>query len=443
MKHTVHALLFSLLFFTACSREKKDEATLFQNVTLIDGTGMPEKGGVDVLVRADTIADIRRHADSVDVEATCMDMTGKFMMPLMINGHCHVGMLKGNSTNEAHFTPKNIRRHLLKYLHYGIGEVVSLGTDRPAVLPLLDSSRKGILPGAKLYSALYGIGIQGSGPAQQLVKNAEEARTAVQKLVRLKPDFVKIWVDDFGGSSPKMSPEIYSAVIDEAHKHKLRVAAHVYYLADARSLVEKGIDVLAHSIRDTDVDADMLAKMKAKNVAYMPTLSLDEYNFIYLRQPEWMNDPFFLTSLEPGVLDSLKSPGYLNAIKNDPKLEQKIAAFKTAQRNLKKIYDAGILVVMGTDSGAFPVRAQGFSEHLELELMRDAGLTPAQVISIATQNGARHLKIMGETGTLQEGKRADFMILAKDPMWDVKNTRTIESVWQHGKKVSGAVTENE
>lgn len=439
MKTILFGLLILSMFFGGCHSDKTEKGILFQNVNLIDGTGKPEQKDVDLLIRADTITAIIPHKNSPETGAEIKDMKGAYLIPLMVNGHCHVGLLKGNNTGSVNYTPENIKRQLKKYLQFGIGTVVSLGTDREAILPIRDSSKAGKFPGATVYSAVYGISIPGGAPGNGSgankvlrVKSVEDVKNAIGKLVPLKPDFVKIWVDDFGGTMPKMSPEIYTAVIKEAHKNNLRVAAHVYDLADAKKLVALGVDVLAHSIRDKEVDQEIIDKMKAGNTAYIPTLSLDEYNFIYARKPEWLNDPFFKRSLEPGVLDSLTGKDYLDELKNDPKKDIKIAALKTAQRNLKKLYDAGILVVMGTDSGAQPIRAQGFSEHLELQLMVEAGLTPVQVIGIATANGAKHLKIDGKTGTLVPGMKADFIVLKSNPLQDIKNTRTIAEVWKNG-----------
>lgn len=435
------AILILSVFFVGCDSAKPLNGTLFKNVNLIDGTGKPEQKGMDVLVQGDTIAAITPHKNNPETDAKKKDLKGAYIMPLMLNGHAHVGLLKGNNTEAVNYTPANIKRQLRKYLEFGIGTVVSLGTDRGAILSIRDSSKAGKYPGATVFSAVYGISVpdgapgNGSGANQVIrVKSVADVKKAIQKLVPLKPDFVKIWVDDFGGTMPKMAPEIYTAVIKEAHKNDLRVAAHVYDLADAKKLVNLGVDVLAHSIRDTAVDQEIIDKMKANKTAYIPTLSLDEYNFIYARQPEWLHDPFFKKSLEPGVLDSLTGKDYLDKLKNDPNKDKKIAALKMAQRNLKKLYDAGILVVMGTDSGAQPIRAQGFSEHLELQLMVESGLTPMQVIRIATENGAKHLKIADKTGTLLPGMKADFIVLKADPLQDIKNTRTIEEVWKNGQK---------
>jgi len=176
--------------------------------------------------------------------------------------------------------------------------------------------------------------------------------------------------------------------------------------------------------------------MKKKGVTYIPTLSLDEFAYIYQDDPAWINDPFFKTALEPGVYEMITSPAYKNKVSNDPGTPIEKAAEQTALKNLKKIYDAGIPVALGTDAGAQPIRVMGFSEHMEMELMVRAGLSPLQALTVATHNGAVLLHADRETGTLQVGKMASFIVLDKDPSADIRNTRTIRAVWKKGKKVS-------
>ncbi len=419
------------------------QTTVISNIRLIDGNNRAPAQTVDMVIKADRISAIVAHGTTAFANnARVIPMAGKTVIPGLINLHAHLGLLKGTTSSAKNYSEENIQRQLKKYQDFGVTKILSMGSDHEIILAMRDASRHGNIPGATIFSALYGFGVYGGGPPAAIMdqinrpQTPEEAVRAVLKLVPLKPDVIKIWVDDFGGSAPKMKPEIYTAIINAAHKNGIRVAAHVYYLEDARKLVATGIDILAHSIRDKDIDDDLISDMKSKNVVYIPTLSLDEYNFIYSRQPEWMNDPFFKASLEPGMLDTLKSDAYLKRLQDDPDREKKEADFKRAVNNLRRIYRAGIKVAMGTDSGAQPVRAQGFSEHLELQLMMQAGLTPLEVITCATRNGAQVLKIDKDYGTLNVGKKADFVILDGDPLADIKATYKIVSVWQDGVKVS-------
>lgn len=196
------------------------------------------------------------------------------------------------------------------------------------------------------------------------------------------------------------------------------------------------MDIIGHSIRDSIIDDVLVQQIKAKGIVYIPTLSLDEFAYIYARKPEWVDDPFFKASLEPGVYEMITSEKYQNDLKNSPAYLRNIHALETALKNLKKLYDAGVLIALGTDSGAMPLRAQGFSEHLELELMVQAGLTPLQAITVATKNAAQVLKIDNKFGTVQKGKTADLLIVDGNPATNIKDTRKIVAVYKAGKEVS-------
>ena len=413
---------------------------VIKGVTLIDGAGKEPKQNVSLVIKDDIIHAVLSSNATIPKDATVLDYTGKFVMPAMINGHCHLGLLKGDNSSPGNYSYENILRQLEKYEQFGISRVLCLGTDQQIIFPMRDSSQKGLLPGATIYTAGYGFTANNAPPtnlSHSIIQpqTVEEAIKDVDQLAILKPDFVKIWVDDFGGTVQKMKPEIYEAVIKEAHRKGLHVAAHLYYLEDAKRLVNAGVDVIAHSIRDKDVDDELINAMKQKNVYYIPTLSLDDYNFVYADQPDWINDSLFKASLEPGVWERLTSDKFKQQLQNDTTLAKKKAAFETAMRNLKKLSDAGIVIVLGTDSGAQPVRTQGFSEHLELQLMVEAGLTPMRVIVAATNNGAKMLHINNKAGTLQKGMKADFIVLNGNPLEDIKQTRNIATVWKDGKAV--------
>jgi imidazolonepropionase-like amidohydrolase len=413
---------------------------LIKNVNLIDGTGSATKPNVDILIKNGKITSIQsglKQADAVQI-----DYKGKTIIPAFISAHIHIGTLKGNTAAAENYTRENILRQLKRYQDYGVNNVLTMGTDRPLIFNgFIDSTQAGLFPGARLYSAGYGFNTPDASPASWmnlLIRPTSAAQVAgqINELARVKPTVVKMWVDDHGGKAVKISPEIYKAIISEAHKKGIPVASHLYNLEDARSLTESGLDIMAHSIRDKEIDADLLKKMKEKGVAYIPTLSLDEYAYIYAKKPEWIDEPFFKASLEPDVYEMIISQKYQDQVKNSPDFERNMNGFKMALINVKKIHDAGILVALGTDSGAFPIRAQGFSEHLELELMVQAGLTPMQAITAATRNAAKILKIDKSYGTLEKGKMADFIVLSESPEKNIRNTRKIESVWKDGKEVS-------
>ena len=414
---------------------------LLTHVTLIDGRGVAARADVDVLIQGDTIAAIGKGLKAKG--ARVVDLRGKTVMPALISAHTHVGTLRGTATGSANYTRANVLAQLDKYMRYGVSTIQTMGTDRPLIFGgLRDSSALGLLPGARLHTAGYGFnvaeGTLAPGSAMDLLyrpATAQQVHEPIAELSRLKVDLVKMWVDDYGGTSTKMSEAVYRAIIDEGHAHGLRVAAHLYYLEDARKLVEAGLDVIAHSVRDQEMDAVLLKAMKDKGVAYIPTLSLDEFSFIYARKPEWIDDAFFKASLEPGVWEMITDPKYQDNIRNSPAYARNLKGFSYALGNVKKAYDAGVLVALGTDSGATPVRAQGFSEHLELELLVQAGLTPLQAIQVGTLHAARALQLDRRYGTLEPGKVADLLVLGGNPEKDIRLTRRIETVYKAGRVV--------
>lgn len=420
-----------------------DKVLVFRNATIIDGKGGSPLEHTDLRVEGNTITAIGKSLDTN--LAVVIDATHKTIMPALSSTHVHVGTLKGTKTAVLNYTRENILSQLSKYQDYGVLNVLSMGTDRPLLFEkgFYDSLKQGMLEGARMHSAGVGFGVPQGAPApggimDLLYRPVSVAQVAAQmdSLAKLKPDVVKVWVDDFGGQYKKMAPAIYTAIIQEAHKHKLRVVAHVWYLADARNLIAAGVDILGHSIRDSVVDEQLIHQMQEKKVVYIPTLTLDEFAFIYALDPEWINDPFFKASLEPGVYPMITAAGYRDSLKGSPGYARSLAGFKVALINVAKLYKAGILISHGTDSGAMPLRAQGFAEHLEMELLVQAGLKPLEAITIATKNAAEVLRIDDRYGTLEKGKIADLLILSANPAQNIINSRKIEAVYRSGKLVS-------
>jgi imidazolonepropionase-like amidohydrolase len=420
--------------------------TALTHVRVIDGTGRPPLEDATVVIEGDHIRAIQQGTAGFPANARVLDLHGDTVMPGLINAHGHLALIRDGQNSATAYTAENVIAELRQYESYGVTAMLSLGLNRDLLYPIRQQQQEGRLDGATVFTADRGIGVPDAAPAlpvapDQLYRPAtvEEARAAVDAMAKQHANLVKIWVDSLGGTKPAMSPEIYRAVIEEAHKHHLRVAAHVYYLADAKLLVNDGVDVLAHSVRDKPVDQELISAMKRRGVWYLPTFTVDESFYIYAQHPGFMQLDFFKDAISPVLLTMLTSDAYSQKVDQDPKTAQHQADFAMDQRNLKTLYDAGIRVGFGTDSGAMPTRIPGFSEHRELEDMVQAGLTPMQAIVCATRSNAELLGIGATRGTLRPGKRADLIVLAANPLDDITNTRSIVTIFHDGRTVAPQV----
>jgi imidazolonepropionase-like amidohydrolase len=419
------------------------ETVLLRDVRLIDGTGAPPREHVSLLLRNGRIEKIGETM-IVPKGVEARELSGKTVMPGLISAHSHLGLIVDDAESSATgYTRENVTAQLRQFERYGVTTIMSLGANRDLVYELREEQRKGRLGGATIFTAGRGIGVPGGAPGLQAAPDQiyrpateDEARKDVDELAAHHADMVKIWVDKLHGAAPEMMPEMYRAVIVEAHRKNLRVAAHEYALEDAKQLVADNVDVLAHSVRDEVVDDAFVQAMKQHKVWYVPTFTVDESFFVYAGRPEFMETAFFQQAAGPKLLAKFDAPGYAEKINQDAQTAQHRRDFAIGQQNLKRLFDAGVNVGFGTDSGALPGRIPGFAEHRELELMVEAGLTPMQAITAATGENAKLLHA-ADRGTIGVGKRADLLILDADPLADIRNTRRIFAVYHDGRNVVG------
>ena len=256
-----------------------------------------------------------------------------------------------------------------------------------------------------------------------------------------KTDLVKLWLDDFGGSLPvKIRPEVYRAVMDEAHRRGLRVAAHIHDLVDAQAIVDAGVDILAHGVRDQPVPPDFIDKLKRRAVWYIPTLALDESTFAWADQAPWTRTAFVRAGLSAALKREIDDPVWRMQTLAAPQTAAARRSLAVNLQNLKLLYDAGVKIGFGSDSGATPLRVPGVAEHRELTLMVQAGLTPLQALTVATRNAALLLG-REDRGVLAAGRRADFVVLDADPSRDISATEHIVEVWEAGRAARSSVAQ--
>jgi imidazolonepropionase-like amidohydrolase len=414
-----------LIFAFAC--KPKEEAgepyVVFVGATIIDGTGAdPIHDGV-LVIRQGRIVDVGTKTEvNIPEGALVNDVSGKTIMPGIINGHGHVGEVKG--ITGGNYSRDNVVDNLSIYARYGVTTVVSLGGDKKECEPIRAVNDTLSANHARLFIA--GEVINGKTPA--------EALTVVDSNHHMGVDFMKIRVDDNLGTSPKMSEEMYRAVINHSHELGYKIATHMYYLEDARKLLDAGSDFLAHSVRDLPVDDAFIGLIKEKKVAYCPTLTREISTFVYGDTADFFTDPFFSREFDSVTIQPLKDPARQLQIRNSESAKKYKQQLPTAMDNLKKLSDNGVPIVFGTDSGV-PTRFIGYFEHIEMKMMQDAGLTPMQIIVSASKNAAEYLGLK-DLGTLSPGHWADFLILDADPLTDITNARKISAVYISGDEVT-------
>ena len=377
--------------------------TAFEHARVIVGDARAPIEDATIVMTGSRLTQVGRASEvQMPAGATRINLTGKTVMPSIVDTHNHLSQAR-----EA------LVLDLRRRAYFGVAAATSLGQDT-ADVPF--ELRAQPMPGlARIFTAGRGVTAPEPGrtTAPFWVTTAAEARKAVQDNAARKVDIIKIWVDDRNGTVTKLSPDLYGAAIDEAHKQGLRVIAHVFALDDAKGLVRAGVDAFAHGVRDRDVDDEFMALVTQRpDLVLGPNLP----DRGVAADIGWLR-----TSLAPADFDALQ--------KNNTTRPEVQAAFGIQARNLARMSAAGVRIVLGTD-GNTP-----YAPHVEMADMVAAGMTPAQVIAAATSNGAEFLKMI-DAGTVASGKSADFIVLDANPLDNITNTRRISAVYLRGTQVN-------
>ncbi|MCC7055357.1 MAG: amidohydrolase family protein [Gemmatimonadaceae bacterium] len=414
MRLRQHLLVLALAALTGAGvplpAQPSSSPKAFTGVTLLDGTGRAPVANATILVRAGRIVAAGPAARvRIPAGAERIALTGKFVMPGLVNGHGHAGSV----------------RDLATYAAYGVTTVFSLGDEPADVFAARRSQAKEAPAHARVFL---------SGPVLTAT-SPDEARAQVADVAARGVDIVKIRVDDNLGTARKMAPEVYRAVIEAAHARGLRVAVHLYYLDDAKLLLAAGADYIAHSVRDLPVDSAFVSALVAAKVCYTPTLMREVSTFVYESTPAFFSDSLFLAHANRDWMATVLQPARQEATRTSASAQRYKAQLPVAMRNLLAVHRAGVPIAMGTDTGPLG-RFQGYFELMELEMMVDAGMTPAAALQSATSVAARCMGVDREVGTLEPGKWADLLVLDASPLERISNLRRQHSVWIGGERLS-------
>ncbi|HET9948154.1 MAG TPA: amidohydrolase family protein [Longimicrobiales bacterium] len=389
-------------------------------------------------------------ADEIRVAgAARVDLSGRTVTPALVDAHAHLGYEGYTTWGADAYTRDNLIDHLERYAYYGFGTVLSAGTDpNDLALDVQRAQARGEVGGARLVLAA-GVAPPEQGPNDRFLREAlaleertgqtilrgvvtgDDARAAVDEIASLGIPFVKIWVDDRGGTQRKLAPDLYRAIAAEARAQGLGVLVHQQSVADVAGLLDAGVTGFLHGRLGPALDARVAERIAGAGVFVVPNLGLSE-----LRGERIADDPFLAETLPPAVV------ARLGAAFDERQAAAEAAPADTARERelaeaMQRLLEAGVDIVLGTDAGVVPDHFFGYAGHRELEIFVRLGMSPAEAIVAATGRAAERLGL-DDTGTLAPGKRADLVVLAGNPLEDIRATRTIERVWLRGEEVDRA-----
>ncbi|MBI3667627.1 MAG: amidohydrolase family protein [Acidobacteria bacterium] len=400
---------------------------------LLDGKGeAPVPDSIVVIEGGKIRAAGPRSLTPVPKGAERIDVSGKYVIPGLIDLHVHLGSRAGAQYVASAYTRERVEKNLQAYLYFGVTAVRSLGIDRDAIFPIRADARTAKILSPHLFTVGRGFTAPNGHPTQEVgavarqVETPEEAVRQVQELASQQVDGIKMWVDTLNNTLPSIRLDVCRAIIEEAARHSIPVAAHIYSQADTRALVGFGIHDFVHMIRDVEtVDPALVATLRERRTVFAPTLIRQELAWFYSEHPERLADPDVARTMDADVIDAARAA----KPSPDPVARRE---FDLAMKNTLALARAGVPMAVGSDGGSaldFP----GLMTHRELELLVQAGLTPLEAISAATRHGAACLQGGDDLGTLASGKWADLVVLSADPLADIRNTRRIERVMLAGR----------
>jgi imidazolonepropionase-like amidohydrolase len=430
------------------ARSQPPGPVLYEGARLIIGdTSAPIEDGAFLVRNGQILALGPKGAVKAPAGTAKVDLAGKTVMPAMNNVHIHIGYEGYVSWGMENHSPENVLDHLEREAFFGVGTAMTMGDQPPefAIQFQKDQSAGKFPPGARFFFAA-GLAPPGGGPDSLLIQGTtplhavfevstpDEAIAAVRGIAARNIRQVKFWVDNRDntrGSRKKMPPEVYSALIAEAHRHGMLVHAHATNLQDQKGVVKAGVDVLVHTLVAEKLDDEFLAILKEKKPYWVPVMGLADRAELCDG-----NNPFMEQVLPDTVIDDIRAgrTWLPSPPCSAPATAQAVQREENLAYNFPRYIAAGARLVLGTDAGVSQKYSYGFAEHHEIGMYVKLGLAPADALIAATSRPTEVLRI-ADTGRLAKGKRADFIVLGANPLDDIRNTRAIEQVYLNGVKL--------
>jgi len=444
----LHTTCIAVALLVSISGYSQTKSVIYEGARLILGdANAPVENGAFVVRNGRITAIGRKGSIQTPAGIARVDLAGKTVMPAMNNIHVHIGYEGFVSWSVENHTPENVLDHLEREAFYGVGTAMAMGEQPTAfAIKFRQDQLAGKFPPAARFFFAAGMAPPAGGPDALLIQGTtplhavyevstpDEAVAAVRKIAARKIKELKFWVDNRDntrGSMKKMPPEVYTALIEEAHKHGMIVHAHATNLQDQKGVVKAGVDVLVHTLAAEKVDDEFIAILKAKHPYWAPVMGLGDRSELCDG-----DNPFIEQSLPESVIADIRAGK--TWLPSSPCAAPANAQFERREENLKynfpKYIAAGARIVLGSDAGVSAKYSYGFAEHHEIGMYVNLGLTPAEAILASTSRPTEVLRIT-DTGMLAKGKRADFIVLNANPLENIRNTREIDSVYLYGTRL--------
>lgn len=396
------------------------DAVVYTGATIWDGTGAAPVENANLVVHDGRVVSVG--ANEPPAGAEIVDLAGRWIVPGFINAHGHAS---GRwAADEVQGDAARVEGDLALYARYGVTTVLSLGGMPPDAYTVRDAQDGVDLDRARLL--LAGEIVFSEDPA--------EAAAMTQSNIDAGVDWIKLRVDDNLGTGEKMAWPAVEATMQVAAAANVPVATHLFYMADASMLLGMGTGLVAHSVRDQRVTDEFVQTMLESGICYVPTLVREVSTFVYSERPAFFDDPFFLEAARQSQVDRVSDPEFMSRMAASPAAAAYRKALVQAQENLRILVGSGVPIAFGTDSGPAG-RFPGYFEHMEFDLMSEAGMTTREILLSATSVAADCLNL-DDVGTLEPGKWADFVVLAQDPLADVQALHSVQDVYVAGNKVA-------